>query len=118
MIILLPKRMSQVQGGKNILWYKTQAKTHKQNDDTDDNPSNKDNDSGSSGSENEFDEKSRYKPLKPLNVPHRSYSNSYTDSDDICSGTTDASTKYHVYNEDLVTFYQKTFLALQNNHFH
>ena len=63
------------------------------------------------------DEKSRYKHGKPVNVPHHSHSNSDTDSDNKLGGTTDASTKHHVYNEDLAPFYQTTVSSLQNKHF-
>ena len=40
--------------------------------------------------------KKRHKHGKLINVSHYSHSNSYTESDNVYGGTTDASTKHHV----------------------
>ena len=55
--------------------------------------------------------------MKPVNVSHHSHSNSDIYSDRKYGGTTNASTKHHVYNYYVTTFDQTTVSSLQRVNF-
>ena len=61
--------------------------------------------------------KTRHKHAKIVNATHNLHSYLDTNPDNKYGGTTDASTKHHVYNDDLTYIYYTTVSAIHRNHF-